>query len=253
MQWEGPAWQPVLAVLGPLGQALGAGRGQGGELGVGGGEDLAAGDALGQCVEGDDHLVVANGLGVGHAGPTFAVVAQVEQIAGVAPVGVVCGHHGVEHGLCDLGCRLSGQPLGKLNALRILRGLLQLGLHAVEGCKVGNFPCCGFLADEPHHQEHKTIACDAISGVFAGTTHAKVGADLYRHKVALIEIFLHHTTQISDSSQYSLVLLSEVRGDLVAGGGDDAVVNRSSGRADAAALDEPMVMSTMMGSCATSV
>lgn len=68
-------------MLGALGEALGAGRGQDGELGVGGGEDLAAGDALGQRVEGDDHLVVANGLCMRHAGLAFAVVAQVEQVA----------------------------------------------------------------------------------------------------------------------------------------------------------------------------
>ena len=47
----------------------------------------------------------------------------------MAPVGVVCRHHGVKHGLRDLGCRLGGQTLGKLDALRVLRGLLQLGLH----------------------------------------------------------------------------------------------------------------------------
>ena len=215
----------LLAVLGALGEALGAGCGQGGELGVGGGEDLAAADALGQRVEGDNHLVVANGLGMGHAGLAFAVVAQVEQVAGVAPVGIVGGHHGVEHGLRDLGCRLGGQTLGELDALWVLCRLLQLGLHAIEGSQVGNFPCCGFLADEPHHQEHKAIAGDEIGGVFAGTAHTEVGADLYWHKVALIEISLHHTTQISDGSQHCFVLFSEVCSDLAASGGDDAIVN----------------------------
>ena len=135
--WKAGLGCLLFAVLGALGEALGTCRGQGGELGVSGGQDLAAGDALGQRVEGDDHLVVANGLGMRHAGLAFAVVAQVEQIAGVVPAGVVCGHHGVKHGLRDLGCCLGGQTLGKLDALRVLRGLLQVGVHTVEGGDIG--------------------------------------------------------------------------------------------------------------------
>lgn len=66
------------------------------------------GDVAGQLGHGGDHLPVGQRFGVGQGGFAAAVVAEGEQVAGAAPVGVGAGHDGVKHRLHDLRASLGG-------------------------------------------------------------------------------------------------------------------------------------------------
>ena len=168
-----------LSHLGAFGELLGAGGDQRGQLRVGG-EDVVLGDVLDECVEGGDHLVVAHHLRLGDGGLAVAVVAKAEQVARAAPVAVAAGGDGVKHGLGDLRGGLGGQAVGQLYAGGVIGGLLQLGLHAVEGGDVGQLPAQRLFAGEAHGEE-----CEAVAGHAVGRARTcaalRVGCPSYRH------------------------------------------------------------------------
>lgn len=218
-----------LAHLGAFGELLGAGGDQCGQLRVGG-DDVVLGDVLDERVQGGDHLVVPHHLRLGDGGLAIAVVAEAEQVAHAAPVAVAAGGDGVKHGLRDLRGGLGGQAVCQLDAGGVVGGLLQLGLHAIEGGDEGQLPAQRLFAGEAHGEEHEAFAVHAVCGVLSETTLRVRGpfdSGLYAGLLKIEETVLGRcfTKENTDSAQHVVMALAEELCDLNAGGGDDAVVD----------------------------
>lgn len=202
---------------------MGAGGDQRGQLRVGG-EHVVLGDVLDERVQGGDHLVVPHHLRLGNGRLAVAVVAKAEQVARAAPVAVAAGGDGVEHGLGDLRGGLRGQAMGQLDAGGVVGGLLQLGLHAVEGGDEGQLPAQRLFAGETHGEEHEAFAGHTVGRGFSCAPIAQIYIRLYQPKIGRIP-FGHLRQQIFYCTQHMSVALSKEMCDLQAGGGNDAVLN----------------------------
>lgn len=213
------------AHLGAFGELLGAGGDQRGQLRVGG-DDVVLGDVLNERVQRGDHLVVPHHLRLGNGGLAVAVVAEAEQVAHAAPIAVAAGGDGVEHGLGDLRGGLGGQAVGQLDAGGVVGGLLQLGLHAVEGGDEGQLPAQCLFAGEAHGEEHEAFAIHAIRRHRNRSTTARVLADIDRLlKIEETVVGCRFTDQNTDRTQHVVMAFAKELCDLSAGGSDDAVVN----------------------------
>lgn len=213
-----------LSHLGAFGELLGAGGDQRGQLRVGG-DDVVLGDVLDERVQGGDHLVVPHHLRLGNGGLAVAVIAEAEQVAHAAPVAVAAGGNGVKHGLGDLRSGLGGQAVGHLDAGGVVGGLLQLGLHAVEGGDEGQLPAQRLFAGEAHGEEHEAFAGHAVGRCFPCAPIAQINICLHQPKIGRIP-FRHFCQQILNCPQHMRMAFAKEMCDLQAGGGNDAVVNR---------------------------
>lgn len=214
-----------LAQLGAFGELVGAGGDQCGQLRVGG-DDVVLGDVLDEGVQGGDHLVVPHHLRLGNGGLAIAVVAKAEQVAHAAPVAVAAGGDGVKHGLGDLSGGLRGQAVGQLDAGGVVGGLLQLGLHAVEGGDEGQLPAQRLFAGEAHGEEHEAFSIHAVHRHRNRSTTARVLAHIDRLlKIEETVIRGRFTNQDADSAQHVVMAFAKELCNLSAGGSDDAVVN----------------------------
>lgn len=220
-----------LAHLGAFGELLGAGGDQRGQLRVGG-DDVVLGDVLDERVQGGDHLVVPHHLRLGDGGLAVAVVPEAEQVAHAAPVAVAAGGNGVKHGLGDLRGGLGGQAVGQLDAGGVVGGLLQLGLHAVEGGDEGQLPAQRLFAGEAHGEEHEAFAGHAVGSAALHATLAVREVHDYLLKIEEVILRGTFTEQNTDCAQHVVMAFAKELCDLNAGGGDDAVVDgklRASG------------------------
>ena len=217
----------ALAELGALGELLGAGSGKGGKLRVGGGY-VVVDDVLGQLGNGCHHLPVSQRLHVGQAGLAAVVVGEAEHVARAAPVAVAAGGNGLKHRLRDLRGGLRGQGVGELDASGVVGGLLQLGLHAVEGGDVGLLPAQRLFAGEAHGEEHEAFSGHAVG---SATLYTLAVGEVHVYLLKIEEVILRctFTKQNTDSSQHVVMALAKELCNLNASGGDCAVVNRKLG------------------------